>query len=333
MRETREPRPPERRSPESLVEHAAFDIGFPLVGVARVSPSPRSQSVFESWIRAGMHGEMRYLQGGSGVRKNPALLLEGARSVVCVGVDYYSKRKERWNTDARPNGRGRVALYAHGKDYHNVVRGMLEELGARLRALFPGVKTRAVVDTDPISERDFALRAGVGWLGKNTCVISPRYGSWIFLGELFTDLALEPGAPLDTLCGDCTRCIDSCPTRALSEFVLDARKCISYLTIEKRGEIPPELHRAIGDRLFGCDECQAACPFNERSKESVVFRGEDRNAFVETKIEELVGISDDRFRQLARRTVVRRCGPDGIRRNAEIVAGNWLSSPPEKPLS
>lgn len=326
MRETNQPRRPGRRSPESLIEQAALDVGFTLVGVADASPSPRSISVFDRWVRAGMHGEMRYLSEDSGRRNNPSILLDGARSVVCVGVDYYSRRKEQWNRDSSVDGRGRVALYAHGRDYHDVMNGMLGELEERIRPLFHGLRARAVVDTEPFSERDMAIRAGIGWLGKNTCVISPVYGSWIFLGELITNLALEPATPLETLCGDCTRCVDSCPTGALDAFSLDARKCISYLTIEKRGEIPSEFHRAIGDRLFGCDECQKACPFNETARESAVFGGDDRNALVGMRIDELIDITDDRFRTSARRTAIRRCKPEGIRRNAGIVAGNRLMS-------
>ncbi len=322
MKETRNPRRPDRSSPESPIERAAFDVGFSLVGIAAVSPSPISESAFERWIRAGMHGEMTYLSEGADKRRNPALLLDGAKSIVCVGVDYYSREKVEWNRGARLNDRGRVALYAHGRDYHDVMHRMLGDLEARLRPLFPGVRTRAVVDTEPISERDLAIRAGIGWLGKNTCVISPVYGSWMFLGELLTDLALEPSTPLETLCGDCTNCIDSCPTGALDGFALDARKCIAYLTIEKRGEIPLEFHRAIGDRLFGCDECQNACPFNARARESVVFNGDDRNALVRMRIDELAGIPDGRFLELARHSVIRRCKSEGIRRNAGIVAKN-----------
>jgi epoxyqueuosine reductase len=322
MTRTRSPRPPDRRSPESLIEQTALDVGFSLAGIADVSPSPLAGAAFERWIDAGMNGEMGYLSKGADKRKDLALLLDGARSVVCVGVDYYSAKKEDWNRDAPSDGRGRVALYAHGRDYHIVLRRMLGELEERLRSIFPGMRACAAVDTEPISERDLAIRAGIGWLGKNTCVISPAYGSWIFLGELITDLELHPDTPLETVCGGCTRCIDSCPTGALEPFALDARQCISYLTIEKRGDIPAGFHPAMGDRLFGCDECQKACPFNDRAKESVVFGGDDRNAVVGLTIGELTGISDHRFRELVRGTVMGRCGPARIRRNARIVAKN-----------
>ena len=322
MRETRDPRRSGGVSPESLIERTALEVGFSLVGIAELSPAPRSESVFERWIRDGMHGEMTYLAEGAEKRRNPVQLLEGAKSVVCVAADYHSCEKEEWNRRARPDGRARVAAYAHGRDYHDVMLGMLREFEERLRAVFPGMRARAVVDTEPVSERDFALRAGIGWLGKNTCVISSLHGSWIFLGELVTNLSLHPGAPLETLCGECTKCIDACPTGALEAFALDARKCIAYLTIEKRGEISAEFHAGIGDRLFGCDECQKACPFNERARESVVFNGADRNAIVRMRIDELVDISDERFQAIARGTAIIRCKGAGIRRNARIVAKN-----------
>lgn len=325
MRGTDDPCGSSRLSPDARVREAARAAGFTLVGAADIRPHPGSSDVFRRWIGAGMHGEMDYLAAREDERQDPSLLLKGARSVICVGVDYYSRSKEDYNRAASDEKRGRFALYAHGRDYHEVLRAMLADLEGRLRALFPGVRTRAMVDTTPMSERDAALRAGIGWLGKNTCVISPVYGSWIVLGEILTDLELEPGAPLESLCGSCTRCVDACPTGALDDFSLDARKCISYLTIEKRGEIPPELQRAVGDRVFGCDECQAACPFNAAARESVVFDGKERNDLLPMKLDELAALSNSRFRRLARRTAVERCGPAGMRRNARIAAKNRLS--------
>ncbi len=309
-------------SPEQLVKSAAYDVGFSLAGIAAASASPRSTIVYEKWIREGRHGEMRYLSGGENKRRNPTLLLEGAKSVVCVAVNYYAKSKADWNQGAWEDGRGEVAIYAHGRDYHEVMGDMLGELERRLGAMFPGMRARSVVDTEPISERDFAVQSGIAWLGKNTCVISPEYGSWIFLGELLTTLDLEPDAPLKSLCGKCTKCIDACPTGALDPYFMDANKCISYLTIEKRGEIAPKFHAAIGRNLFGCDECQRVCPFNDAAHESVVFAGAERNSLTRMRLEELVHLGDAEFKELARHTAIGRCKADGMRRNAGIVAGN-----------
>lgn len=330
MRRNSGPESPAGSSPESLVENAARDAGFSLVGIANVSPSPSSAPAFERWIAEGKHGAMSYLSRGASKREDPALLFDGAKSVICVAVDYYSREKEEWNRGAAARGRGRVAIYAHGRDYHAVLRGMLEDLGERLKKLFTGVRTRAIVDTEPVSERDFALQAGIAWRGKNTCVISPAYGSWIVLGELIVDLALQPGKPLAALCGSCTKCIDACPTGALDGRLLDATRCIAYLTIEKRGEIPAEFHEAIGENLFGCDECQRVCPYNGEPRESLVFEGGDRNAIAAMRIEDLLSLGGGELNKLVRGTAMERCRSGGIRRNAKIVARNVSSPGPGK---
>jgi epoxyqueuosine reductase len=327
MRKTNESPAGPGGSRESLVKQTALAAGFSLVGIAGAAATASSTEVFERWIAQRKHAGMKYLSGGAPKRRDPSVLLPGARSVICVAVDYHSRVKEEWNRSARREGRGEVAMYAHGRDYHEVVREMLEDLGRRLETIFPGAATRAVVDTEPISERDFALQAGVAWLGKNTCVISPGYGSWILLGELFTDLDLVPDAPLESLCGRCARCIDACPTGALAEYVLDANRCISYLTIENRGEIAEEFHRAIGTNLFGCDECQRVCPYNRAPRESSVFPALERNALVTIRLEALRVISDEEFKLRARGTAIERCKPRGMRRNAGIVLRNVESNP------
>jgi epoxyqueuosine reductase len=255
------------------------------------------------------------------------LILQGARSVVCVAVNYYSQHRNDNNGRRGPRG-GVVSTYAHGRDYHLVVGEMLEELDSRLKMFFPAMQSARCVDTQPISERDLALQAGIAWLGKSTCVISEEYGSWIFLGELFTDLPLRPDAPLQSLCGSCTLCQDACPTGALDEaYVLDATRCISYFTIEKRGEIPADFQAGIGDNLFGCDECQRVCPFNDAaSTESIVFGNEERNPLLDMSLEELEKIPDEDFKRHTHESALARCKADGMRRNARIVLSNRGSS-------
>jgi len=254
-------------TPELLIKNAAREIGFSLVGITDVHPTSRSNSVFDRWVREGRHGDMHYLPRGAEKRHDPARLLDGAKSVICVAANYYTKRGENLNDRAAESGRGMVAIYAQGRDYHEVMRELLRVLERRLKEFFPRFEAVAVVDTEPISERDLAVKSGIAWLGKNTCVISPEYGSWIFLGELITNLSLKNDEPLQSSCGSCTLCVDACPTGALDEaYIIDARKCISYLTIEKRGEIPDRFHRAIGRNVFGCDECQRVCPFNGSAK-------------------------------------------------------------------
>lgn len=303
-----------RYSPETLIKNTALEIGFSEVGIAGLDPTPQSDRVYERWIDAGKHGDMRYLSGGRDKRHDPGVLLDGARSAVCVALNYYNQ-----NADGHDSG---IAMYAHGPDYHVVMRDMLEQLQQRLTAFFPDMRSVVCVDTEPISERDFAIRAGVAWLGKNTCVISKQYGSWIFLGELICDLDLSADQPMESMCGSCTRCIDVCPTGALeAAFSLDATKCISYLTIEKRGDIPQAAHEAIGNNVFGCDECQTVCPFNKFASESFIFT-RDTNPLTEMSLDELATIGDDDFRELTRNSAIRRAKAEGLRRNARIVLAN-----------
>ena len=225
------------------------------------------------------------------------------------------------------DGRGRFSIYVHGEDYHAVMQRMLADLERRVRDAFPGAGTFACCDIQPVSDRSLAVRSGIAWLGKNTNVISPRFGSWIFLGELLTTLDLAPDAPLETLCAGCTKCIDACPTGALNTpFILDARRCISYLTIEKRGDIAPELASRIGVDVYGCDTCQSVCPFNHVAVESVVFRREDRSPLIDMTLDELAAISDDEFREKTRGSAIRRAKAEGMRRNARIARGTAAGS-------
>ncbi|MEJ2721685.1 MAG: tRNA epoxyqueuosine(34) reductase QueG [bacterium] len=308
---------------EAVVKETALAVGFSAVGITDVNPTPQSERVFDRWIAEGKYGDMHYLARGADKRHAPGILLDGARSVICVGLDYYSRSNEKRNAEAPGEGRGAVAIYAHGRDYHVVLRAMLAELDRRLARIFPGMMSRIAVDTQPISERDLAIKSGIAWLGKNTCVISPDHGSWMFLGELITDLSLRSDGPLETLCGSCTACMDACPTGALGEpYLMDANKCISYLTIEKRGEIPKRFHNAVGANLFGCDACQTACPFNTNAGESILFGAANRNPIVEMPVTRLIGIGEEEFKALTRESPISRCKAAGIRRNAAIIASN-----------
>jgi len=307
-------------SPEEIVKNIAHDVGFSLVGIATLERDERANDAFARWLDAGNHGDMAYLARHRPLREDATSLLPGARSAVCVALNYYqSVEREQREMDGS-DGRGRFSVYVHGEDYHVVMTRMLAELERRLRLSFPDVATLACCDTKPISDRSMALRSGIAWLGKNTNVISPEYGSWIFLGEVLTTLELQADEPLTTLCGKCTRCIDACPTGALdTPFTLDARKCISYLTIEKRGEIDADLASKIGIDVYGCDTCQSVCPFNRIASESVVFHREDRSPLIDMTIEELAVISDDDFREKTKGSAIRRAKAEGMRRNATIA--------------
>jgi len=306
-------------SPESLIKNTAREIGFSDVGITDLAPTHESNQAFDRWIARGWHGEMRYLSGGASKRHTPEVLLDGAKSVISVGVNYYSESRVRNNQQA---GGGVFSVYAQGRDYHHVLREMLEELTRRLLDFFPELESAICVDTEPISERDLALKSGIAWLGKNTCAISPKHGSWIFLGELITNLPLSADQPLESLCGSCTLCIDACPTGALDEeYTLDATKCISYLTIEKRGPIPDKYHSAMGNRIFGCDDCQVVCPYNAVAHDTQVFAGQ-QNRLLDMELEVLAAISDEEFRRNTRDSAIERCKASGLRRNADIVLRN-----------
>lgn len=325
-------RPQETR--EALVKRLALAVGFDLAGIAGVEPHERSNRHFDRWLEEGRHGEMGWLERHRAGRSDPRRLLEGARSAICVAVNYYHEVERDQRRMDGSDGRGAFSLYAQHRDYHEVLGEMFEALAGSLREHFPGVSTTACVDTRPVSDRAMALRAGIAWLGKNTSVISPEFGSWVFLGELITDLELAPDEPLTTLCGSCTRCIDACPTGALdTPFSLDARRCISYLTIEKRGEIEAELRGRIGLDVYGCDTCQSVCPFNDVARESRVFDRADRSLLVDMTLDQLSEIDDETFREATRNSAIARCRPEGMRRNAAIVKENLSDGPLRRPAA
>jgi epoxyqueuosine reductase len=290
--------------------------------------------VYQRWLADGMHGEMAWLDRHAEKRSDPRSLLPGANAAVCVGLNYYQKTEREQRLMDGSDGRGVFSIYVHGEDYHAVMDRMLGDLAARLHEHFPGVRSVACADIQPISDRAMALRSGIAWLGKNTAAITPDYGSWVFLGELITTLDLAPDPPLETLCGSCTRCMDACPTGALdTPFILDANKCISYLTIEKRGDIPLESREPIGLDVYGCDTCQSVCPFNDVAQQSHVFRRQDRSPLVDMTLDELETITVEDFRNQTRGSAIRRCKPEGMRRNATIVKKNLEAGPIVQPAA
>jgi epoxyqueuosine reductase len=292
--------------------------GFALAGIAPAAPADDFHH-FTEWLDRGFAGEMNYLHTHRNQRRNPDSVLAGVRSVLMVGLEYFER-----GAPTREGGReGRIARYAQGPDYHPYIWERLNDLGAWLERESPGCSTRAVTDTAPLLERDFARRAGLGWIGKNTLLIHPRRGSFFFLGALLTDLALEPDEPFAAQhCGTCTACLDACPTGAFPEpHVLDATRCISYLTIELRAAIPNELREPIGDWLFGCDICQDVCPWNRR------FAGQSEAFPHAAELEsldpiELLGLDEPAFRSRFKKTALWRAKRTGLLRNAAIVLGN-----------
>lgn len=299
---------------ETQLKNQARQLGFDLVGIAPATPADGFDRLQE-WLERGYAGEMTYLSERPELRRHPASILPDVRSVVMVGMTYTSA------TGPQKAEGGLVAKYAQGPDYHRVLWDKLNLLLEWLQLASPGCKGRGVVDSAPLLERDFARRAGLGWFGKNTMLINKRLGSFLFLGALLVDIALHPDPPhLGSHCGTCTACLDACPTQAFPEAGwLDARRCISYLTIELRSSIPEEFRPGMGDWLFGCDVCQDVCPWNSRSRHSGFPQ---RDELLDLDPIELLGLTDDEFRQRFRGTAILRTKRRGLLRNAAIVLGN-----------
>jgi epoxyqueuosine reductase len=245
------------------LKRRALEVGFDLVGIAAAGPA-ETTSRLERWIAGGMHGDMSYMAETAKQRSHPRHLLAGCRSVVMVAVSYRSSLPP---SDAEPRGdRTWVSRYAWGRDYHRVLKKRLLRLGRWLAGSNPGCSWRAVTDTAPLLEREWAARAGIGWIGKNTMLLDRKLGSELFLGGLLTDLELEPDEPVADHCGRCTACLDACPTHALLEpYLLDARRCVGYLTIEHRGAIPADLAPGMADMIAGCDRCNEVCPWTRKA--------------------------------------------------------------------
>jgi epoxyqueuosine reductase len=292
------------------IKSIARECGFELAGVALTDP-PEDFARYETWVANGMAGEMRYLTDRRAeVRRDVRNLLPTARSVICVGK-LYNRQPE-----SPPPG---VSRYAWGKDYHHVLRDGLAQMVQRLSEIAT-FEWKICVDTAPLLERSFARQAGLGWIGRNTCLINEPQGSWFFLGELLTSLELEPDTPPPDRCGTCTRCIDACPTQAIvpsgDGWTLDARRCIAYLTIELRGSIPEEHRAGMGDHVFGCDICQDVCPWNARAPVTDSF------APVELPLENLMYLPPAQFDLTFGETALARPRHSGLLRNMAVAMGN-----------
>jgi epoxyqueuosine reductase len=305
---------------ETQIKQIANALGFELAGIAAAGPVDGFEK-FRNWLDQGFAGEMHYLERHGAARRDPQSILTEVRSVVMVGMNYKPLDDDG---DALEPGFGRVARYARGADYHDVLRGKLRQLLAEIQKLAPGCRGRAVVDTAPLLERDFARRAGLGWLGKNTMLLNKRLGSYFFLGALLLDLPLEADPSHDTShCGTCTACLEACPTSAFTApGILDARRCISYLTIELRGSIAEEFRKPLGDWVFGCDICQEVCPWNRKApagKDPSLQSGGDLEGL---DCVELLSMSLEQFRARFGGTAFLRPKRAGLLRNAALVLGN-----------
>ncbi len=309
-------------------------LGFALAGIAPAKPTDRRDELVR-WLAEGKHGSMEWLTRNTEQRMDPRQLVQGARSIIMVADVYASPSAPRHRDTSTPSGR--IARYAQGADYHEAMKERLHQLCDALRAEHPAEQFRAFVDTAPVLEREHAARAGLGWIGKHTLLIHPDIGSYLFLGGVITTLDVAPPPeqrPMPDHCGTCTRCIDACPTHAITPYSIDARRCISFLTIEHRGPIDPEFHEPIGDWIFGCDICQEVCPHNRERPWNPDRKGggspaaapnpsySPRRASIDL-LEVLNWTEDDRRRALSGSSL-KRAKLDMWKRNALIVAANAL---------
>ena len=312
------------------IKHEARGLGFDAVGISCVAaktedattPLPQFfRTRLLEWLHRGYHGTMDWMERDPTRRATPDQVLPGCRSMISVGTNYYTAH----HANERP-GYGRIARYAWGEDYHEVLRQRLEQLEGRIRTLAPGAGTRWYVDTGPVMEKAWAQQAGLGWVGKHSNLVSPRYGSWLLLGELLTTLDLEPDEPGTDLCGSCMLCLRACPTGAITEpYVVDANKCISYLTIElhrPEDKVPKELALKLGNRIFGCDDCLDVCPYNTNASPTAERAFQPSLLTLAPQLTMLCEMNERQFNTTFRRSPIRRAKHHGLLRNVRIALQN-----------
>lgn len=300
------------------IKSKAKELGFELVGMTTADPLVEKEKLTE-WLSRKYHGSMRYMEKDIERKTNPESILPGAKSVVCAGLLYRTQILEE-----PPPLSGRISCYALGEDYHRVLERKLRSLLEYILEECPGAHGKIYVDTGPLMDKALARRAGLGWMGKHTNLIHPELGSYFFLGEIILDVALEEDNPIEDLCGGCTACIEACPTGAIAEpYVLDARRCISYLTIEHKGNVDESLAPLMGNWLFGCDICQDVCPWNRQSSETKEAAFFSRNgAFI--NVHEALRMTESGFSEKFKNSAVKRAKLSGLQRNARIVMENLV---------
>lgn len=319
-----------RLDPEALarsIKAWGRDLGFQQVGITGTDLGD-AESRLLAWLDAGRHGEMDYMARHGTRRSRPAVLIPGTRSVVCVRMDYLPERQPRMAEVLEDSAAAFVSRYALGRDYHKTLRRRLQRLADRITAAIGPFGHRAFVDSAPVMEKPLAERAGLGWTGKHTNLIHRSSGSWFFLGELYTDLDLPHDQPVRDHCGDCRACLDICPTRAIvAPYQLDARLCISYLTIEHRGSIPEPLRPLMGNRVYGCDDCQLVCPWNRFARLTAETDFLPRGGLDTATLVELFAWDEASFQTRTQGTAIRRIGYPCWMRNLAVAIGNGPGGP------
>jgi epoxyqueuosine reductase len=309
-------------SPTHRLKMKAFELGFSSIGIARAELLNEEENHLREWFARGYHASMKWLERDVAKRIDVTKVLPNAKSVICVALNYYTPSQHSNNSAL-----GKISRYAWGDDYHIVLTKRLEKLYEFIKSEIPGVEGKIYVDTGPVMDKAWAARAGIGWLGKHTNIITRKFGSWVFLGEILIDAELEYDTPMLDYCGNCNACLDACPTQAIVQpYVLDANKCISYLTIEHRDELPKDLVLNFQNWIYGCDICQNVCPWNlfQKETEESVFQPREEN--VAPKLTELAEMSQEEFSRRFRRSSIKRTKHSGLVRNVKAVLESNKSS-------
>lgn len=296
------------------IKEYAYSLGFDACGICKAEEVDFvNREGYEDWISKSFHADMDYMARNVEKRLDPRLLVEGTCSIVCVALNYYPEVKQ-------PKENPQFAYYAYGKDYHDVVKVKLQKLYDYIKSLAPETNGRSFVDTAPVLERYWAAKAGLGFIGKNSLLIIPKKGSYFFLGELILNVDLEYDKPLTNSCGNCTRCIDACPTRAISApKVIDANKCISYQTIENKGEIDRDIIPNLNNRFYGCDICQQVCPYNRYARPNRTEEFSPSEAFLDLSFDKLNNLTVEEYQSIFKGSAVKRAKYSGLKRNLEAL--------------
>lgn len=315
---------------KAAIRDKARDLGFAAVGFAAVADAPEDKVNLATFLALGRHGDMAWMRDKRGVRGDPKALWPEARTAIVLGMNY-GPAQDPLEALARRD-RGAISVYTQGRDYHDVLKKRLKALGRWLVATYGGA-VKVFVDTAPVMEKPLAARAGVGWQGKHTNLLSRDFGSWLFLGEVFTTLAIAPDQPEADLCGSCDRCLKACPTGALPEpYRIDPTRCISYLTIEHKGAIAPDLREKMGNRVYGCDDCLAVCPWNKFAAPTREEAFRPRAGSDSPRLADLARLDDAAFRKMFSGSAIKRTGRDRFVRNVMIAIGN-AGDPTLKPVA
>lgn len=298
-----------------LIKQEATRLGFTFAGIAKAEFLEDTAHQLEAWLNQGYHGNMQYMENHFDKRLDPTKLVPGAKSVVTLMYSYYTEKEQEDPTAPK------ISKYAYGKDYHHVIKHKLKTLILFIEEQIGAVEGRCFVDSAPVMERQWAKRSGIGWTGKNTLLIHPKAGSYFFLAELIIDLELEPDSPMKDYCGRCTRCIDACPTEAISPqgYLVDGSKCISYLTIELKEAIPDSFQGKMDNWMFGCDVCQQVCPWNRFAKPHQEAQFEPHPDLLTMKKKDWEDITEEVFREVFRKSAVKRTKFSGLTRNIDFL--------------